>query len=100
MRRLDFLLAQVLENRAREASYNVSAFAVQCGVSRRTVVTYTRVRFGISPHEWMLRLRMREAVRLLASGMYVKQIAAILGFKQTSTFCRAFKHFHGVTPHE
>jgi|SRR5437867_1754019 len=100
MRRLDLLLPQGMEQTAREASYNVSTFASRCGVSRRTVGTFIRRRFGIAPHDWMLQLRMTEASRLLREGMYVKEVSASLAFKQASAFCRAFKHFHGLTPHE
>src|SRR4051794_15310416 len=89
-----------MEQRAMEASYNVSAFALHCGVSRRTVVNFIRLRFGKAPHQWMLDIRMQQATRLLRDGMYVKEISAKLAFKQASTFCRVFKHFHGLTPHE
>lgn len=54
---------------------------------------------GISPHEFIVRQKMRLAVRLLQTTVAsVKEISAACGFEDTSYFCKVFKQYHGVAP--
>ncbi|MDR0931794.1 MAG: AraC family transcriptional regulator [Victivallales bacterium] len=54
---------------------------------------------GISPHEFVMRQKMRLAVRMLQTTISsVKEISDACGFEDPSYFCKVFKHYHGVTP--
>lgn len=54
---------------------------------------------GVSPNEYLLRVRMRQASRLLADlTMNVKGIANYVGYSDSLTFSKAFKRFFGISP--
>lgn len=86
------------EQRARDAGFHVSILALQCGVSRRQLLKFIKQAFGMTAHQWMLRVRMEEASVLLRQGFYVKEASHQLGFKQVTHFCREFKRYYGIPP--
>lgn len=54
---------------------------------------------GLTPHEYLGRLRMEHARRLLKdSDILVSQIAAECGYASESHFQMLFKKIHGCTP--
>ena len=60
--------------------------------------TFKRVT-GVTPHQWLLRARLREAARrLAASRAPVTDIALDVGFEDLSNFMRSFRAEFGVSP--
>ena len=56
---------------------------------------------GITPHQYLIRQRMRAARHILAtSNMPIKAIASNIGYVNTESFCRAFKQHFGITAAE
>ncbi len=54
---------------------------------------------GVTPHQWLLRTRLRAAAqRLLASRARVTDIALDVGFEDLSNFVRSFRAEFGVSP--
>jgi len=55
---------------------------------------------GMTPHAWLLRLRLERAVELIKMkhGMSITDIAHAVGFFDQSHFTRAFRAAYGVTP--
>lgn len=53
--------------------------------------------FGTGPYEYLVRLRMSNALPLLRSGLSVKEVAALTGYRP-SDFTTAFIRFYGFTP--
>jgi AraC-like DNA-binding protein len=53
---------------------------------------------GVSPHEYLVRSRIRKATELILQGHYLAGVAAETGFADQSHFTRAFKRIIGVTP--
>jgi len=54
---------------------------------------------GYAPVDFLIRLRMHQASRLLKTTyMPVKKIAAVLGYKDPLYFSRVFKSIHRVAP--
>ena len=55
---------------------------------------------GMTPHAWLLRLRLERAVELLRQGgdRPITEIAHAVGFFDQSHFNRAFRQAYGVTP--
>lgn len=59
---------------------------------------FTKV-LGVSPHQYLLRSRLRRAARLLADEeRSVTEIALDVGFNDLSNFVRTFRRAAGVTP--
>jgi len=60
--------------------------------------TFKRVT-GVTPHQWILRARLREAAqRLAVSKEPVTEIAFEVGFEDLSNFIRTFRAEFGVSP--
>jgi len=56
---------------------------------------------GITPHQWLLRARLREAAqRLSSSRTEVTAIALDVGFDDLSNFIRSFRAEFGVSPRQ
>lgn len=54
---------------------------------------------GVTPHQWLLRARLREAARRLAAGRDpVTDIALDVGFGDLSNFMRSFRAEFGISP--
>jgi AraC-like DNA-binding protein len=54
---------------------------------------------GTTPHRWLLRARLRDAARRLATGCeQVTQVALDAGFEDLSNFVRSFRAEFGMSP--
>lgn len=53
---------------------------------------------GISPHDYLVQIRIRNAQQLLAKGSPITATAFDTGFVDQSHFTRSFKRFTGMTP--
>ena len=75
--------------------------AAAAGSSRWHFARQFRQLEGMSPHEFILDVKLRMAQRLLQSGNSpVKIVAQECGFEDVSYFCRVFKAAYGSTPGE
>ncbi len=75
------------------------ALARHLGVSLSTLRRRFRKHLGISPAQYLLRIRMNEAKRLLGKTMVpIKEIAARCGYGSAIAFHRAFRESTGITP--
>ena len=86
------------ERRARECGYSPSKVAAAVGVTLRLLEIFFQERFGLGPHEWILRVRMQDAAAMLVAGGSVKSVADKVGYKQASHFSREFKRCFAVPP--
>jgi AraC-like DNA-binding protein len=56
---------------------------------------------GVTPHQWLLRARLREAAEKLAgTSLPVTDIALDVGFEDLSNFTRSFRAEFGASPRE
>jgi AraC family transcriptional regulator len=63
------------------------------------LVRHFRSAFLATPHQYLIRIRLRQAAALLkSSDMPVHEITWRCGFENVSAFCRAFKLVYGVQP--
>ncbi|OXC77524.1 Transcriptional regulator, AraC family [Caballeronia sordidicola] len=55
---------------------------------------------GMTPHAWLLRMRLEKAVALMTANrqMPITEIAHAVGFFDQSHFTRVFRDAYGVTP--
>jgi AraC-like DNA-binding protein len=79
----------------------LGAMAAQAGVSRSHLCRLFRREVGISPHQFLTRVRVERAKSLLAEREWrVTEVWLESGFADLRTFERAFKRWVGCTPRE
>ena len=75
--------------------------ARQCGISEVYFRKLFKDAYGVSPHQYLLDLRIRHAKALLSEhAATVTAISEACGFSSVYHFCRAFKLATGMTPTE
>ena len=80
------------------AHWSSAKLARHCGVSIRQLQRFFSARMGTSPQAYLNSLRLGAAMNLLDRQKTVKEVAAMLDFKQPSHFSRQFKEFYGINP--
>jgi|WetSurMetagenome_2_1015567.scaffolds.fasta_scaffold00687_17 AraC-like DNA-binding protein len=71
------------------------------GVARLSPFYFQRLfreNTGISPHDFLLQVRIRKARQLLSEGQGIAHVGHHTGFVDQSHFTRSFKRVTGVTP--
>ena len=94
-------LAFIHDNYARELSLTEVAEAVH--LSRFHLARVFRKSLGVSPHQYLIRLRVNRAGWLLSVGSNersVAEVASAVGFADQSHLTRHFKRVTGVTPRQ
>ena len=87
------------ENAGREI--DLAAAADVAGLSRFHFLRVFRRTLGVTPHQHLVRARLRRAVRLLsASDLSVTDVAYDCGFADLSNFVRSFRRAAGASPGE
>ncbi len=80
---------------------DLSEAAAQAGLSSFHFLRVFRSVLGVTPHQYLLRARLRRAARLLADRTRsVTEIALDVGFADLSNFVRTFHRAAGVSPRE
>ena len=84
-----------------DENHTLSTLASIGGLSRYHFLrTFKRVT-GITPHQWILRARLRAAAsRLVASHDSITEIALDVGFDDLSNFIRSFRAEFGISPRQ
>ena len=96
-RRLDAVY-EMVRARFREP-LTLDDLAAEAGISKFHFARLFREGTGITPHAYILQVRLDAACRLLMdTNLKVKQIAGRTGFRTVSAFGAAFVRSHGVTP--
>lgn len=73
--------------------------AQSAGLSRYHFLRTFKAVTGVTPHQWLIRARLREAARrLAASKQPVTEIALDAGFDDLSNFIRTFRAEFGASP--
>ncbi|MEI6074714.1 MAG: AraC family transcriptional regulator [Verrucomicrobiota bacterium] len=78
---------------------SIGQLATHLGYSRSRVYELFKSETGLSPNDYLQRLRIENAQRLLCNTKKsVTTIALDLGFNSGQYFCTAFRRYTGVTP--
>lgn len=76
----------------------LAALSHQQGVSVRTVQRIFQREVGLDFESWRRQVRLMTAIRLLVSGLSVKEVACAVGYQDSSTFVALFRSIFGRTP--
>ena len=88
---------QTLDGDARPPDY--ATLAARHGMSLRTLFRQFQEWTGLTPHQYYVKARVRQAARLLeTTGLSQKEIAARLGYADPAHFARQFKTVTGHSP--
>lgn len=90
--------ALLIEARATEP-LDLAAGAAAAGLSPWHYLRLFRAVLGVTPHQYLLRCRLRRAARLLAEeGRSITDVAYDAGFADLSNFVRSFRKAAGISP--
>lgn len=92
-----FLLADFLHSDPAEA-HTLSQLAVLAGCTEYYVIRLFKKHSGISPHAYLVQLRLEKARRLLGEGVAIADAAFLAGFTDQSHLTRKFRERYGLTP--
>ncbi|MCC8402863.1 AraC family transcriptional regulator [Paraburkholderia sp. MMS20-SJTN17] len=81
-----------------DGNLGLDELAEAAGIDRFRLTRLFQRAFGASPHAYLVRLRLRAARRLLASGHTPAQVAAEVGFADQSHLGRWFRRAYRMTP--
>ena len=78
---------------------SVRDLAQVCGVGVTSFTSSFREATGVTPHRYLRRTRIERSCELLrTTGLNIREIAEIVGFRGQSHFCSAFVAERGLTP--
>ncbi|BCQ26647.1 helix-turn-helix domain-containing protein [Caballeronia sp. NK8] len=92
------LRARDLLHEQMDGNIGLDELATVTGIDRFQLTRLFKRTFGTSPHAYLVRLRLRAARRLLASGHRPAQVAAMVGFSDQSHLGRWFNRAYRMTP--
>lgn len=91
--------AQHLLQKNMRSDIKISALAAELSISERTLIRRFQQALNQSPLSYLQGLRIDAARDLLKEGdLNVEVVATLVGYQDTSSFCRLFKHKVGVSP--
>lgn len=99
----DEFLAQtirVMRSNMDNSNLNIEIFARQMNISRSMLCRRIKAITGLTPVEFMHRMRITYAIELLRSDYTFSQIAYMTGFNDPKYFTKCFKRHTGLTPSE
>ena len=98
--RKDTLLLKVREcihdNIAEDLS--IEELSLVAGISKFHFIRLFRGQFGLTPHQYILNLKINKARSLLEAGRPPSDVAQEFGFFDVSHLNRHFKRSFGITP--
>lgn len=93
-----FIASHVKANIFQKIS--VGDLARLLSVSERSLFYIFTKNFNSTPNDYINRLKMETAAEYLAKGLTVREVSELFKFSESTSFCRMFKKYHGVTPTE
>jgi AraC-like DNA-binding protein len=79
--------------------WNLEKLGTTVGLSRATLSRRFKEATGVAPMEYLLRIRMQRAARMLQEGhRKVEEISREVGYESSFAFSRSFKRLYGKSP--
>ena len=77
----------------------VRDLARTCGVGITSLTSGFREAMGVTPHRYLRKARIERSCELLrTTGLSIREIAEVVGFRGQSHFCSALSDERGLTP--
>lgn len=76
----------------------LAEIAAHFGYSPAHFIRIFKERVGIPPHQYIIRRRMTDAIRLLSAGVPLDDIAEATGYADGRCFSNAFRNYYGISP--
>lgn len=93
------LLAKDFINSNFNQAVSLEAISANCFLSVNHLLRTFKEAYGISPYQYLMRLRVQRARYLLKETDYpINDIVCLVGFENVSSFIRLFKQLVGETP--
>ena len=77
---------------------SVSEISHTFGFDRSYLFRIFKQRYGIGLKEYITKIRMENAARLLCDGFSVAEVASMVGYPDAFNFSKAFKLHYGSPP--
>ncbi len=78
--------------------FGVMEFAELLGFPKRTLFRHCKKRLGVTPTNFIRRLKIEQAKKLLLKGMKTQNVAIDVGYVTTKAFSKAFRKETGINP--
>jgi len=92
---------EFIESNVDEPNLTIDEFAEYLNMSRTVFYRKLKAMTGLSPIEFIMKMRINRAIQLIETGKYTfSQIAYMSGFADPKYFSKCFKRFKGATPSE
>lgn len=91
---------EIIRDNFEDPGFDVTALSNKLYLGRSTFYSKFRQIAGVSPSEFIMKIKLEEAMRLLKTTreLNVSDISVRLGFSSPRYFSKVFKNFFGVTP--
>ena len=92
-------IIELEDSNMEEESFNVSSLALQVGVEQKQLYRKVKQFTGMSPVNYIRKLRMKKAAILLAQQKFtVSEVMYLVGYSNASHFARCFTQEYGMSP--
>ena len=92
---------RVINQNISNSDLSVDSIASEVGISRVHVHRKMKELTGQTPHEFIRRIRLKQAAKLLSSGdNNVTEVMYACGFSNAASFSTIFKKYYGMSPRE
>lgn len=87
--------------RTNYATAKIGDVAKFVGLHRSYLTNLFKAKMGISPQEYLMQCKLRQACKLLEeTNNPIQEISRQIGYDNPLTFSKTFKNFYGVSPRE
>lgn len=92
----------IIRKRFRDYQFSVDELAGQVGISGSRLREIVHAEYGVSPHDLIEVLRLKESIKILASenSPTLFEVCKKVGYLNYKTFKKAFKNRVGMCPSE
>ena len=92
---------RVINQNISNSDLSVDSIATEVGISRVHLHRKMKELTGQTPHEFIRRIRLKQAAKLLSAGdINVTEVMYACGFSNAASFSTIFKKYYGMSPRE
>lgn len=81
-----------------EENMTVETLSKKIGYNEQYFIRLFKKNVGLTPYQYIIIYRLKEAKKMLKAGLTISQIAKLTGFSDIKSFSRTFKERFGLSP--